>query len=114
MATSGVGNSRTQLIAATRGHDTLIGFDIDHRLNPSVCGQLAALIAERARDSQAYRTTTARTEIIIWEGAAKGIDDTALAGIRLSTINAAGWFRMLEGDSLERVKEMWNYLEFNP
>lgn len=41
-------NSRAQLTAATRGHDTLIGFDVDHRSNPSACGQLAALIAERA------------------------------------------------------------------
>lgn len=37
VATSGVGNSRAQLIAASRGHDLLIGFDIDHRSNPSVC-----------------------------------------------------------------------------
>jgi hypothetical protein len=36
VATSGVGNSRARLIAATRDHDTLIGFDIDHRSNPTV------------------------------------------------------------------------------
>jgi hypothetical protein len=112
IATSGVGNSRAQLIAATRGHDTLIGFDIDHRSNPSVCGQLATLIAERARDAEAHRISTAITEIIIWEGNAKGIDDAALAGIHLSTIKVAVWYGTLEGDSLERVKEVWNYLGF--
>ena len=111
IATSGVGNSHAQLIAATRGHGTLIGFDIDHRTNPSVCGQLAALIAERACDSQAYQATV-RTEIVIWEGAAKGIDDAALAGIRLSTINVTQWYQTLEGDSLERVKDVWRRLEF--
>lgn len=112
VATSGVGNSRAQLIAATRGHDTLIGFDKDHRSNPSVCGQLAALIAERARDAAVHRITNAITEIIIWEGAAKGIDDAALASIRLQTLNIVGWFRMLAGDSLERVKEVWGRLGF--
>lgn len=112
VATSGVGNSRAQLIAATREHDILIGFDIDHRSNPSVCGQLAALIAERARDSHAYRTTAARTEIIVWEGPAKGIDDAAMASIRLSTISIMRWYRTLKGDSLARVKEVWKYLEF--
>jgi len=114
VATSGVGNSRAQLIAATRGHDTLIGFDIDHRSNPSVCGQLAALIAERARDAGAHRIHPAKTEVIIWEGAAKGIDDAALADIPLSTINVPRWYATLEGDSLERVKDVWGKLEFNP
>jgi len=114
VATSGVGNSRAQLIAATRGHDTLIGFDIDHRSNPSVCGQLAGLIAERVSDSVASRTATTRTEIVIWEGTAKGIDDAALAGIHLSTINVTRWVETLEGDSLERVKDVWGRLEFKP
>src|SRR5205085_10817329 len=62
LATSGVGNSRAQLIAASRGHDLLIVFDIDHRSNLTVCGQLAALIAERARDLETCRTANARTE----------------------------------------------------
>jgi hypothetical protein len=114
VATSGVGNSRAQLIAATRGHDTLIGFDLDHRSNPSVCGQLAALIAERVSDSIASHTANTRTEIVIWEGAAKGIDDAALAGIRLSTINVTRWYETLEGDSLDRVKDVWGRLEFKP
>jgi hypothetical protein len=114
VAASGVGNSRVQLIAATRGHDTLIGFDIDHRSNPSVCGQLAALIAERVRDAEAHRIINAKTEIIIWEGNAKGIDDAALAGIHLSTINVPRWYQTLEGDSLERVKDVWGRLEFKP
>jgi hypothetical protein len=102
------------LVAATRGYDVLIGFDIDHRLNPSVCGQLAALIAERTRDSETHRTATRRTEIIIWEGAPKGIDDAALAGIALSTITVTRWVETLEGDSLDRVKDVWDRLEFNP
>ncbi|HXG64391.1 MAG TPA: hypothetical protein VNO70_04745 [Blastocatellia bacterium] len=114
LATSGVGNSRAQLIVASRGHDMLIGFDIDHRSNPSVCGQLAALIAERARDSETRRTATRRTEIVIWEGAAKGIDNAAKAGIPLSTINVTRWYETLGGDSLERVKDVWGRLEFKP
>jgi hypothetical protein len=114
VATSGVGNSRAQLIAATRGHDVLIGFDIDHHSNPSVCGQLAALIAERERDLEMCRTTTRRTEIIIWEGVAKGIDDAALAGTSLNTINITRWVQTLGGESLERVKDVWGRLEFKP
>jgi hypothetical protein len=114
VATSGVGNSRVQLVAATRGHDTLIGFDIDHRSNPSVCGHLAALIAERVNDSVASRTPTTKTEIVIWEGAAKGIDDAALASIHLSTINVTRWYETLGGASLERVKDVWGRLDFKP
>jgi len=114
VATSGVGNSRAQLIAAIRGHDTLIGFDIDHRTNPSVCGQLAALIAERARDSAAHQIATAMTKIIAWEGNAKGIDDAALTGARLSAIDITQWYGTLEGDSHERVREVWGRLEFKP
>ena len=114
IATSGVGNSHTQLIAAIRGHDTLIGFDIDHRLNPSVCGQLAALIAERARDAEIHRIATTTTRIVIWEGTAKGIDDAARSGIHFSTVNVPEWYKGLIGESLERVKDVWDRLEFNP
>jgi hypothetical protein len=111
IATSGVGNSRAELIAATRGHDVLIGFDIDHRSNPSVCGQLAALIAERMRDAEERRATAM---IVIWEGEAKGIDDAALAGIHLSAITARQWYATLEGDALERVNDVWGRLEYKP
>jgi len=54
------------------------------------------------------------TEIITWEGHAKGIDDAALAGIRLSAINVTRWYQTLDGDSLERVKDVWGRLEFKP
>ncbi len=114
LATSGVGNSRAQLITASRGHDLLVGFDIDHRSNPSVCGQLAALIAERARDSEICCTATARTKVIVWEGPAKGIDDAALAGTPLNAINVRRWVETLAGDSLERVRDVWDRLEFKP
>ena len=112
LATSGVGNSRAQLITATSGHDVLIGFDIDHRSNPSVCGQLAALITERARDSEMSHTANARTEIVVWEGPAKGIDDAALAGTPLNRVNITQWVETLEGNSLERVRDVWERLEF--
>lgn len=114
IATSGVSNSRDELIAATRGRDLLIGFDIDHRSNPSVCGQLAALIAERARDADANRNTSVKTKIVIWEGDAKGIDDAARAGINLRMINVADWPRTLEGEPLARVDEVWGRLNFQP
>jgi hypothetical protein len=114
IATSGVGNSRAELIAATRGHDVLIGFDIDHRSNPSVCGQLAALIAERMRDAGEHRATAMKTMIVIWEGEAKGIDDAALAGVHLSAITARQWYATLEGDALERVNDVWSRLEYKP
>jgi hypothetical protein len=114
LATSGVGNSRAQLITATRGHHLLVGFDIDHRSNPSVCGQLAALIAERARDSQMCRAVNSRTEVIVWEGPAKGIDDAALAGLPLNAITITRWVETLEGNSLERVRDVWDRLEFKP
>ncbi|HKP13935.1 MAG TPA: hypothetical protein VJZ91_17570 [Blastocatellia bacterium] len=114
IATSGVGNSRAQLIAATRRQDLLIGFDIDHRSNPTVCGQLAALIAEHTRDSETYRMANARTEVVVWDGPAKGIDDAALAGTPLNAITVTRWVETLEGDSLERVRDVWDRLEFNP
>ncbi len=113
IATSGVGNSRAVLIAASRSHDLLIGFDIDHRSNPTVCGQLAALIAERVQDAETQQMTAA-TKIVVWSGSAKGIDDAALAGIRLTPITIPQWYRTLEGDSLYRVKEVWERLGFKP
>ncbi len=113
IANSGVGNSRAELIAATRGHDVLIGFDIDHRSNPSVCGQLAALIAERMRDAEIHQAAMVKTMIVIWGGEAKGIDDAALAGIHMNVINARQWYATIEGDSFERVKDVWGRLEFN-
>ena len=114
VATSGVGNSRDALIAATREYDLLVGFDIDHRSNPSVCGQLAALIAERARDAESHKITAVTTKIIVWDGAAKGIDDAALTGIHLRTIDVKRWYQTLKGDSLERVKDVWDRMEFKP
>lgn len=113
VATSGVGNSHASLISATRGQDVLIGFDIDHRSNPTVCGQLAALIAEQVQDAETQQMTAA-TKIVVWDGSAKGIDDAALAGIRLTSITITQWYRTLEGDSLYRVKEVWERLRFKP
>jgi hypothetical protein len=112
IATSGVGNSRASLIAATRGHDLLVGFDIDHRSNPTVCGQLAALIAERVQDAETQQTTAVTTKIIVWESSAKGIDDAAVAGIHLTSITIPEWYGRLDGDSFHRVKEVWERLEF--
>jgi hypothetical protein len=114
VATSGVGNSRAELIAAIRGKNVLIGFDIDHRSNPSVCGQLAALIVERVRDAETHQAADVVTKIVIWEGEGKGIDDAALSGIRLGAIDVEQWYATLEGDSLERVKDVWRRLEFKP
>lgn len=114
IATSGVGNSSDSLIAATRGYDMLIGFDIDHRSNPTVCGQLAVLIAKRISDTEGQQKTTVTTKIVVWDSSAKGIDDAALAGIRLFPITVPEWYRKLEGDSLGRVKEVWDRIEFKP
>lgn len=114
IATSGVGNSRAELIAATRRQDVLIGFDKDHRSNPSVCGQLAALIAERAQDAERHSAGMVKTMVVIWDGEAKGIDDAALAGVQLSTINAGQWYMTLEGVALERAKYVWSRMDYKP
>jgi hypothetical protein len=42
----------------------------------------------------------------------KGIDDAALSGIHLSTIDVDEWYRTLEGESLERVDEVWGRMNF--
>jgi hypothetical protein len=62
--------------------------------------------------AETYGIANAMTEIVTWEGAAKGIDCAALADIRLSAINVPRWYQTLEGDSLERVKDVWGRLEF--
>jgi hypothetical protein len=66
-------------------------------LNPSVCGQLAVLIAERARDSEICSILNRKTEIVTWEGNAKGIEDAALSGIQLNAISVRRWYETLEG-----------------
>lgn len=58
------------------------------------------------------RTANSKTEVIVWEGAAKGIDDAALAGIPLNAITVTRWVETLEGDSLERVREVWDRMEY--
>lgn len=59
-----------------------------------------------------YGIANAVTEIIIWEGAAKGIDDATLAATHLSVINVRKWYGTLKGGSFERVSEVWKCLEF--
>ena len=52
--------------------------------------------------------------MVVWEDEAKGIDDAALAGVHLRAINTGQWYATLEGDSLERVKDVWGRLELKP
>jgi len=105
IATAGVTVAHGELIAATRGHDVAIGFDIDHRQNEKVCRQLAKLIAGRAQDavSAGHKTTTS---IVIWDGP-KGIDDAALANVHLRVVSVAEWIGTLTGKPLEEVKDVW-------
>lgn len=112
IATAGVGAAHAELIAATCAQDIVIGFDIDHRQNEKVCRQLAKLIAGRERDtSSSGRKTT--TSIVIWEGP-KGIDDAALANIRLRVTSTAEWSKALSGTSLAEVMDVWKEFSFSP
>ncbi|MDQ3756111.1 MAG: hypothetical protein M3371_15440 [Acidobacteriota bacterium] len=111
IATAGVSVAHAELIAATRGQDVAIGFDIDHRQNEKVCRQLAKLIAEREQDavSAGHKTTTS---IVIWDGP-KGIDDVALANVHLRVVSVAQWCRTLTGKPLEEVKDVWCQMHYN-
>ncbi len=112
IATAGVTVGHGELIAATRGQDVAIGFDIDHRQNEKVCRQLAKLIAEREQDGVAAGHPTT-TSIVIWDGP-KGIDDAALANVHLRVVSVAEWSQTLIGKPLEEVKEVWSALSFDP
>jgi hypothetical protein len=112
IATSGVGNSHAALISASGDRDVLIAFDSDHRWNPTVCGQLASLIAERFQHA-ASQPLTNSAKIVVWDGQAKGIDDAVLQGIRLNSLTIPQWLTTLQGKPLERVREVWDRLNFN-
>ncbi|MCP9495437.1 MAG: DUF3854 domain-containing protein [Pyrinomonadaceae bacterium MAG19_C2-C3] len=112
IATAGVGVAHTEIIAATRGRDTIIAFDSDHRQNKNVCRQLAKLVAERAVDARRIESN-ASTGIVVWEGA-KGIDDAVLANLHLRVLDAAAWFQNLPNESAEEVSVVWQNYGFAP
>ncbi|HZS47938.1 MAG TPA: hypothetical protein VFC63_22905 [Blastocatellia bacterium] len=112
IAVSGIGNSRDKLIAATQGHDLLIAFDSDHSSNPAVAGQLASLIADRARDLDEHSLANS-TKVMVWDNQAKGIDDAALLNLPMRTITVQEWYSTLTGNVLERVKNIWEQLGFS-
>ncbi len=111
VATAGVTVAHGELIAATRGQDVAVAFDIDHRQNEKVCRQLAKLIAERAQDavSAGQKTTTS---VVIWDGP-KGIDDAALLNGHLRIVSVAQWILTL-GNLAEAVADVWRQYEFTP
>ena len=112
IATSGVSCSHAEIIEAARTYNALIAFDSDHKTNPSVCRQLARLIAAREQDA-ASRNLSTTTRIVSWEGY-KGIDDAAKANVTFTTISIFQWFATLTGDPLEEVKKVWNDFGYQP
>jgi hypothetical protein len=112
IATSGVSCSHAEIIEAARTYNALIAFDSDHRTNPSVCRQLARLIA--ARELEAASRNLSTTKIVYWEGY-KGIDDAAKAEkVTLTTLSIPEWFATLKGDPLDEVKKVWTEIGYKP
>lgn len=112
IATAGVGIAHDAIIEATRGEETVIAFDSDHRENIQVCRQLAKLIAEREQDA-VIAGCKASTSVVVWEGT-KGIDDAALANVRLRVLSVAEWSRTLTGKLLDEIKDVWAACSFAP
>jgi hypothetical protein len=119
IATTGVSCSHTEMVMAGRPYNALIGFDSDHRTNPTVCRQLARLIAHRCQDSIQHQLTTT-TRILIWEGtrgavnAPKGIDEAVQSNLRLTAISISKWYATLTHEPLEEVKQYWAEIDFDP
>ena len=112
IATSGVSCSHDQLIQAARAYNALIAFDADHRINPSVCRQLARLIARRFEDSIEHRLTYT-TRILFWEGP-KGIDEAAQQNVRMQTKTISEWYETLTNEPREEVGRFWSEISFHP
>ncbi len=112
IATSGVSCSHDQLIEAARAYNALIAFDADHRINPSVCRQLARLIARRFEDSIEHRLTYT-TRILFWEGP-KGIDEAAQQNVRMQTKTISEWYETLTNEPREEVGRFWSEISFHP
>jgi len=112
IATSGVSCSHDQLVEAARPYNALIAFDADHRINPSVCRQLARLIARRFEDSTQHELTNT-TRILFWEGP-KGIDEAAQQNVRLQTKTVCEWYETLTNGPREEVGRFWSEISFHP
>ena len=112
IATSGVSCSHDQIIEVTRPYNALIAFDADHRINPSVCRQLARLISKRLDDAEEYNLTTT-TKILFWEGP-KGIDEAAQQNVKLQTKTISEWHETLTDKPREEVSRFWKETCFDP
>ena len=112
IATTGVSCSHDQIIEAARPYNALIAFDADHRINPSVCRQLARLIARRFADSTEHKLTTT-TRILYWEGP-KGIDEAVQQNVILQTKTVSEWYETLLNEPREEVLRFWNEISFQP
>jgi hypothetical protein len=115
LATSGVTCAHELLIAGSRGHRALIGFDADHRENKNVCYHLARLIAAREQDAEVHGLET-ETRVVVWETAEgrkdKGIDDAALLDLQLKSLAVAEWYASLTGPPLEEVTKVWRQMRY--
>ena len=115
LATSGVTCAHELLIAGSRGHRALIGFDADHRENKNVCLHLACLIAGRWQDAEVHGLE-AETRVVVWETVEgrrdKGIDDAALLGLPLRSLSVAEWYATLSGAPLEQVTKVWREMRY--
>ena len=112
IATSGVSCSHDQIIEAARPYNALIAFDSDHRINPTVCRQLARLIARRSADSTKHELTTTTT-ILCWEGP-KGIDEAVLQNVILKIKTISEWYKTLTKKPRAEVRRFWSEIGFYP
>jgi len=102
LATTSVNTSHPEILWSLHGRNLLLGFDQDYRTNPNVYRHLASLLSLRALKEG----TTESTRIAVWEGA-KGIDDAALAGLRIRTASLMAWRRALPEEMRKLFDEHW-------
>lgn len=107
IAVSGVTVNHEQVIEVTKGRKVVLAFDQDYMTNPTVCLNLAALIARRAESESTLETTL----IACWPTEAKGIDDAAIRGLPISAIGVALWLARLHQDLRGRVRQSWQSQE---
>jgi len=103
LATGGVSVAHQELISATRGRQVLLAFDQDYHSNRVVCLQMASLIASRVAAERIHSST----RIALWDARFKGIDDAALAQVKITSLSISEWVERLSAEFREFVNKRW-------
>jgi hypothetical protein len=106
IANGGVACAHEIIVNVSRGKTLYLAFDNDFHENPAVVRQFARILKRRLKGGRENRLSP-ETKILSWSRAVKGIDDALLQGEELEEMTVADWFSVLNDESREEVKNVW-------